>query len=160
MHRLLVMIGAMPVLPRLLGTLVLLGACQGWDHEHVNDEGTVCLLADAPSPDVSFDAFPPPQKLADGAPLFVRVIADGCYSGSCTRHRQGKCETMVHGDNIFISSEFTWQLKTGDVQCTTDCIRVNADCQVPPLPAGSYTVYHGKTTRTIDVPSVVGNSCN
>lgn len=141
------------------GTAALLGACQGWDHEHMQDDGAVCVLASAPSPDVTFTADPPPQTLASDAAVFLRVIANGCFSSSCTRDRVGHCDAMVQGSDIFLTSEFTWELKTGNVECTADCVLLSADCQVPALPAGTYTVHHGKTTRAFDVPSVVADSC-
>ena len=123
---------------RIAALLVLLTACEtsGWELVEVTDEGSVCLEAATAD--------------TDGT---VTVTMDGCLSSSCDRNAEGTCEATLDGTTIEVHSAFSYETATGDVECTTDCGYLEAECTVGPLPAGTYTVVHGAGTETFEVPT-------
>lgn len=118
--------------------LVLSLACGGekWEPMEVVDQGSTCLVATE----------------ADALGT-VTVYSDECMSSSCDRNEQGSCTATLDGDTITVTSIFSWETATGNVDCTDDCGLLSADCTVGPLAAGSYTLVHGSDTETVTVPT-------
>src|SRR5688572_29212813 len=115
--------------------LVLLLACSSgtqdepeegasrFERSEVVNDGVVCLRS-APNGDPS-----------------VRVIADGCYSSSCTRVVEARCDLERVGAELTVHSSFVLDQQRGkNVPCTTDCTQISADCTTPAFPTGELTV--------------------
>ncbi len=85
-------------------------------------------------------------------PLRV-VVAFGCGSSSCDKLEKANCTVTVDGDRIIIDSFARVApvdlITTG---CTSDCNIFSAQCTIPPLDEGEYTIVHGDETRTLTVP--------
>lgn len=100
------------------------------------NEGSVCLEA--------------PVVDTDGV---ITVDPGLCLSSSCDTLVSGTCTATLDGTTITVSSEFVVESLSGEVTCTTDCGMPTATCTVGPLPAGTYTVVHGESSETVDVPT-------
>ncbi|TXD36117.1 hypothetical protein FRC98_13420 [Lujinxingia vulgaris] len=128
----------------------LLAAC-GDDPEPTlvtfEDEGDVCLNRSSFQDDAPLEA---------DAPIDVRVELPVCLSSSCSSQPQASCELAVDTatNTITLTSEGSY-LDTSaiDGSCTADCGLLHAECEIPALPEGQYTLTHGQTTYTFDVPS-------
>lgn len=121
----------------LIAASLLLSGCifESWQTMTLADEGTFCLEGNA---DETID---------------ILVDAQVCLSSSCSRNASGSCSAAIDNDIITITSSFEWEEASGNVACTDDCGFLGAECEIGPLPAGTYTVMMGDTTETIDIPT-------
>jgi len=129
------------LLALLAGSFTAVSACEPaetWELQTAEDSGSACLAGEA-------------DALAE-----VQVVAQVCLSSSCDRAPEGTCTATLDGTTITVESTFTWETNTSAQECTTDCGRIEATCQVGPLAAGDYTVEHGDETWTITVPTDPG----
>lgn len=112
-------------------TLGLLFGCGG-DTEvfTYDDEGVVCLSS---------------QQTA----LTAHVTFD-CFPSSCHTVKSSKCEAVVVGDEIVITSSAV--VESYGTDCTSDCKAVEATCSVPAPPAGAYSIVHGNERRSALLP--------
>lgn len=106
-----------------------------WEARERTDSGDVCVQGQ------------------DGGTATVTVLLDECMSSSCDRAEQGTCSATLDGTTITVTSTFTWETATGNVECTDDCGMVTADCTVGPLAAGTYTVVLGSEQQTVTIPN-------
>lgn len=141
---------ALASLPLLLAT-----GCRG-EHVELRDEGTLCLgSSDEPPRWHSTDA--PVEAVREGGVLHVHVL-EACLSSSCDIDRRAECEVRQEGAVLTVRSRLRWT--TGASRgCTDDCGVLAAHCESPPLAAGTYTVRHGTSERTVEVPGNIALPC-
>lgn len=127
---------------RVAWTVILVAACTGAGPSpqlvQRTDTGVVCVRAAAA------DQVAP-----------VEVYSGDCLSSSCDRKRQGSCTAALDGTTITVTSSFSWERATASAICTTDCGTIRAECEVGPLPAGTYSVVHGGKRESLTVPTSV-----
>ena len=111
------------------------------------DEGDVCLNR------FSFDD---QSAIEAEAPIEVIVELPVCLSSSCSSEPQASCQATLDAESntITLTSEGSYLDTSAQAQgCTADCGLLHADCEIPALPEGQYTLTHGQTTYTFEVPS-------
>jgi hypothetical protein len=100
------------------------------------DEGGICLRA------------------ADDGALYVRVVANGCFSSSCTTLVEASCEVESVGDTITVHSTLELeQLRGEELLCTADCVPLGAECEFMAIAPGRYVLHLGNSSATIDLPA-------
>lgn len=111
------------------------------------NDGEVCLNRSGFQDDAPVEA---------DTPIELRVELPVCLSSSCSAQAQASCELSVDAttNTITLTSEGSY-LDTSAVEgsCTADCGLLHAECEIPALPEGQYTLTHGDTVYTFDVPS-------
>lgn len=125
--------------------LPLLAACGllDGDPERVafENEGTVCMH-------VAED----PQDFSERDIPSLSVTLPVCLSSSCSENPQASCEVSVDGTTITLTSSASYlDTSTAGGACTDDCGQLQANCELPELEAGEYTVTHGDETFTMEV---------
>jgi hypothetical protein len=120
--------------------LVLVAACSGerGPHEDVDhvDVGRACVTGE------------------QDAAHTVAVDFGLCLSSSCDDLLDATCSTTLEGSTLTVEATATVRSKSGRfVSCTEDCGSVTAECQTPPLAAGSYTVVYGEQSVALTVPA-------
>lgn len=111
------------------------------------NEGDVCLNR------FSFDD---QSAIEAEAPIEVIVELPGCLSSSCSTDAQASCEVALDAatNTITLTSQGSYlDTSVVDGTCTADCGLLHAECEIPALPEGQYTLTHGQTTYTFEVPS-------
>lgn len=123
---------------RIVLALLVVGGCGGgWEEVSFVDEGELCLGE------------------ADGA-VVVEVSAPDCLSSGCSRNVEASCTATVLGTEIRISSDISWEEKTGRLaRCDADCGIATATCTVGTLADGPYTVAFDEGIREIQIQSGV-----
>lgn len=117
-----------------------------WEERRVDDEGHVCLSAEA------FPFGSALVRLDENAPLTVKVVAPTCLSSTCSRDAHGSCDLVRRDQELLVTSRFVWEEKTRG-SCTDDCGQLSATCSSEPLPAGNYAVRHGAEQHALVIPS-------
>ncbi|RAL23963.1 hypothetical protein DL240_07385 [Lujinxingia litoralis] len=133
-----------PLLPLSLALLIACGESEPTLVSY-EDEGEVCLNRSLQADDA---------PLQEGAPLSVRVELPVCLSSSCTSAPVTSCELSLEDHTITLSSHASY-LDTSQPlgSCTADCGLLFAECELPALAAGQYTLIHGEHTYTFAIPS-------
>jgi hypothetical protein len=136
--------------------VALLAACAGekWDDVTVEDEGDLCLYVGDFDP-FSTTASPPGTEttFTATAPIVVHYVPLSCFSSSCTQNIEISCEALVTGSDIVIHGTGSWEVASGDQECTADCGLGDGECTIDPLGEGTYTVRFGTETATLTIPS-------
>jgi hypothetical protein len=125
-----------------------------WQKTVFDDEAALCLHSLIPTLDLDASGA---MQLESGDRLKLYVESSECFSGSCTRNEVARCEVTLEGNELVASSHFEWEVKGGE--CTLDCGQLFAECETPPLPAGSHTLRHGKASMSLEVPGSVPCEC-
>jgi len=119
---------------RPLVPLALLTAGCLFGHDVViEDEGTVCVNQLSPA---TLDS-----------PLGLIEVSSPCVS-ACATNVSASCEVGVSGDVVTIRSRFAYDDTDG--ACIALCGQLQARCDMPTLPPGSYTVRHGDDLTTLE----------
>ena len=138
----------------ILGWILL--ACSGekWDPVSVEDEGDVCLYTG------DFDVWstvgePPGEEstFTSTDPITVHYVAEQCFSSSCSRNIEIACSASVDGSAIVIEGTGSWELATGNVECTADCGMGDTQCTIDPLAKGTNEVRFGSESVPLTIPS-------
>lgn len=128
-----------------------LSAC--WSGASSEDDGTICIDGEQLQGSGAV-------QLAGDAPLTLSVSTAACLSSACTRQRRASCSVVLSGSELFVSSHFRWEERGAyPNSCTDDCLTLRAQCETPPLPAGSYVVRHGDDAFTLQIPGRLPSSC-
>jgi hypothetical protein len=72
-------------------------------------------------------------------------------SSSCDAVKEARCRVEEAGGVITVSSSGVVERR--GTECTADCGQMLARCESSGLPAGSYTLSHGDTSREITLPA-------
>ena len=89
----------------------------------------------------------------NGENLEVRVVRNGCLSSSCSTGRESSCSVETANGNISITSQFAFTLESDRmVPCTTDCVRLTAECRTSTPANGRYDVTFGATSIDLELP--------
>ena len=125
---------------RIVAAIVLTAACRGdaitWTEMTQEDVGTACIEG------------------GGDAPAVVKVNASICLSSSCSRRGEERCEVVVEGDRVVVTSFFSWEEASGNqLACTDDCGQMIAECGAGELPAGAYTLVHGTAEVAVELPA-------
>lgn len=80
-------------------------------------------------------------RMRAGAPLKIAALDDGCW-GTCEGFTvERTCDVRVEGTTIRLGLVTTsCGAPRTDVRCTTGCMRVRVECDLPELAAGTYRV--------------------
>ncbi len=135
----------------LLTCAAVATACDDdWKRTQLADQGVACLVpaeqGTAPEPNMD------PDPIVVGDEVFVYVVLDPCATLQCDRVESASCEATLDGHVIRVTSRATVATDTDASVCPTMCLAVQATCSVGALPAGTYTVLHAGTTRTVTLP--------
>ncbi|RDV37151.1 hypothetical protein DV096_14295 [Bradymonadaceae bacterium TMQ3] len=128
----------------------LLTACSGESDpvlKTFENEGEVCLNRFSFADDASLEV---------ETPIEVIVELPGCLSSSCSSDSRASCQVALDAthNTITLTSEGSYlDTSTAYGSCTADCGLLHAECQIPALPEGQYTLTHGQDTYTFTVPS-------
>lgn len=116
--------------------LAVIPAC-GAPHEF--DEGEICI---APSVVAEFEA---------GDDLTFEVILDSCID-ACARGVESSCDVRVEGDVIHLDATGSYR-EGGSRVCVAVCGVLSAQCVVPDLSPGTYTVRSGEFELSLTLPA-------
>ena len=134
----------------------MLLACGGdkWDTVSVEDEGDLCLYTGEYDPFATVGD-PPGQEsdFTSTDPITVHYVPLSCYSSSCTQNIDIACTATVKGSVITIAGTGSWEVASGDQECTADCGLGDAQCTIDPLPKGTYEVRFGSESASLTIPS-------
>ncbi len=137
-------------LPLLASAVAATGCDDDWKRTQLADQGVACLVpaeqGTAPEPNMD------PDPIAVGDEVFVYVVLDPCATLQCDRVESASCEATLDGHVIRVTSRATVATNTDVDGCPAACLPVEATCSVGVLPAGTYTVLHAGTTRTVTLP--------
>ena len=70
---------------------------------------------------------------------------------SCIATEDTWCEASIDGPIIWVDSRFTWSEAEGE--CSEDCVRLTATCEVATAHPGEYTIRHGLDAYALQLPS-------
>ena len=88
-------------------------------------------------------------RLKNDGTLVVRVQFPTCLSSSCDRVVETRCEVMVSGTTLDVTSHGTSEA-TGSSICTADCGALVAECQASEaLEPGEYVLHHGADSASL-----------
>jgi hypothetical protein len=65
----------------------------------------------------------------------------------------------MEGENTIVLSTRFSSFHKDDAKCTKDCMALDASCETPSLPKGTYTIKHGERTYKLQIPSTVKQPC-
>ena len=67
------------------------------------------------------------------------------FGDGCDEHFEGSCKVRVEGQTIIITARGSYETPASarDQACPQVAIWVEANCETPPLPAGTYVVSYG-----------------
>jgi hypothetical protein len=123
-----------------------------WSGASSEDDGSICIAAQPKGTGA--------VRLTSAAPLALSVSTSACLSSACTRSRRASCSVVLSGSELFVSSHFHWEERGAYPNgCTDDCVALNAQCEAPPLPSGTYVVRHGDDAFTLQIPSQLASGC-
>jgi hypothetical protein len=134
-------------------TLALLVSCNDASRQTYRDRGTACL---APGDETAFSDCSE-RVIPDDVPFRVSVDFGVCLSSSCDRELHAACRASRSGNVVTITAEATVEFEQGT--CTLDCNSLSTECELEPLPAGSYEVRYGEASSSITVPSTTAMGC-
>ena len=134
----------------------LLLACGGekWDTVSVEDEGDLCLYT-GEFDDWATIGEPPGEEstFTSTDPITVHYVAEQCFSSSCTQNIDISCSVAVDGSLITIDGTGSWEVASGNQECTADCGLGATECTIDPLPKGTYDVRFGSDSASLTIPS-------
>jgi hypothetical protein len=135
----------------------MLLACGGeeWDTVTVEDEGDLCLYTGDFDP-WSTVGNPPGEEstFTSTDPITVHYVPLDCFSSSCTRNIDISCSVTVEGSDIVIHGTGSWEVASGDQECTADCGLGDAQCTIDRLAKGpTYHVQFGTGRAPLTIPS-------
>ncbi len=107
--------------------------CEKVTEEVIEDTGRACVTG---APDVENT---------------VTVDFDFCRSSSCNELLESSCTATLEGTTITVEASATLR-HTGKTECTADCQPTTAECETPPLAAGTYTLVYNGETEALVVP--------
>jgi hypothetical protein len=109
-------------------------SAEDWQLQSYVDAGTVCFED-------------------RGADVAVWVDPGECLSSSCSRAFQGSCTATVTDTTITLTSDISWEQNVAPgATCTDDCGSTAAQCTLPALADGTYTVTFGAEQLELVVP--------
>lgn len=141
----------------------IFGGCGEPGPTSVTNEGTLCLLTEAPDPRSNFNPWTSdgPQTYAEDQPLTVYIeirISDLVDSGFyVAANSEFICSVEVSGSAIRVESHGEWEYE----ECGGCEGRIRTTCESEPLPAGTYTLFHGDEVvrENIVIPSNPPQGC-
>jgi len=98
------------------------------------------------------------QRLRPKNKVVIGAFGPWCVHESCDQVPSLECSVLREGDTLIVHSRYWGDHKDGST-CTTDCKSITAACNTPELEAGTYTVKHGETTFTFEVPGLLTDPC-
>jgi hypothetical protein len=134
----------------------MLLACGGekWDTVSVEDEGDLCLYTGDFDPWATV-ADPPGEEstFTSTNPITAHFVAEECFSSSCTQNIDISCSVSLEGNVITIAGTGSWEIASGNQECTADCGLGAAECTIAPLAKGAYDVRFGSDSASLTIPS-------
>ena len=136
----------------LLATVAACSLTACWSGASSEDHGAICIAALPESTGA--------VRLASDATFTLSVSTSACLSSACTRSRRASCSVVLSGSELFVSSHFHWEERGAYPNgCTDDCVALNAQCETPALPSGTYVVRHGDDAFTLQIPGQLASGC-
>lgn len=112
------------------------------------DVGAACLG--------SFDGIG--ANLVADAVATVYVTLESCAS-SCAEDVEASCTASLNGADIEVTAQGNLTIPDPTAVCPPSCEVVQAQCDTPTLPAGSYTLSYAGDDLAVDVPSMPTDAC-
>ncbi|MCB9673329.1 MAG: hypothetical protein H6734_27955 [Alphaproteobacteria bacterium] len=115
--------------------------------ELTTSDGQACLYGEGGADWMASDT----TFVADG-PTEVLVTFEECASG-CASEVTASCEATLEGDQVVVTGSASYVVPGGNPTCVAMCVVVQATCDGPTLPAGSYPLVWGSSGDVAVVPS-------
>jgi hypothetical protein len=93
------------------------------------------------------------QSATDGG-VSLQAIGTQCFSSSCTTVIRTSCSFEQLDRTITVHSSIEVdRLRGSDIICTSDCLRITADCDPLSSMPGEYTFLHGAASASVALPT-------
>ena len=141
----------------LMLLLLLPSGCDSldsWQAHTMTDQGRVCLYADTEAASGYWLGDHEDQSFVPDASVAVGFYPHVCLSSSCSRFANASCSVSLDGSTLTVSGSASYEQNVSpNVGCTSDCGLLQAVCETPSLPAGSYTLVFAGMQASFEVPS-------
>jgi hypothetical protein len=90
-------------------------------------------------------------EFAAGDAITFEVVFQECIS-ACARDVETACDVRVEGDTIWLDASGSYK-ESARRTCVALCAELSAECEVPDLAPGTYTVRSGDHELVVTLPS-------
>lgn len=132
----------------------------GFTAVHLDNESPLCVFSDF---EQHYNAKQidqvERQKLRADKSVVIGTFAGWCVNEGCDDRPSMQCSVTLEGNQLIVKSRYWGDRKDGATCTNVPCRPVNAGCETPPLPAGTYTIVHGERSYELTIPSVLRSPC-